>query len=67
MNLKMKITAINQAKGYFTGGGNTFLLVKTLHEENLMKRSCRKCKIWKTLFGNFCRKQYCRTQMKTTK
>lgn len=31
-----KAEAINQAKGYFTGGGNTFLLVKTLHEENLM-------------------------------
>ena len=28
--------ALNEAKGYFTGGGNTFLLVKTLHEENLM-------------------------------
>lgn len=28
--------ALNQAKGYFTGGGNTFLLVKTLHEERLM-------------------------------
>lgn len=32
-----KTEAINQAKGYFTGGGNTFLLVKNLHEENLMK------------------------------
>lgn len=32
-----KIEALNNAKGYFTGGGNTFLLVKTLHEENLMK------------------------------
>lgn len=31
-----KIKAINDAKGFFTGGGNTFLLVKTLHEENLM-------------------------------
>jgi dipeptidase E len=31
-----KINAINQAKAYFTGGGNTFLLVKILHEENLM-------------------------------
>lgn len=28
--------AIHQAKAYFTGGGNTFLLVKTLHELDLM-------------------------------
>lgn len=32
-----KIEAVNNAKGIFTGGGNTFLLVKTLHEENLME------------------------------
>ncbi|MDH6254061.1 dipeptidase E [Chryseobacterium sp. H1D6B] len=31
-----KIEALNSAQGYFTGGGNTFLLVKTLHEEGLM-------------------------------
>lgn len=31
-----KIEAVNQAKGFFTGGGNTFLLVKTLHEEGLV-------------------------------
>ncbi|MFC3157863.1 dipeptidase E [Chryseobacterium arachidis] len=31
-----KMEAINNAKGFFTGGGNTFLLVKTLHEEGLM-------------------------------
>lgn len=31
-----KIEALQQAKGFFTGGGNTFLLVKTLHEEGLM-------------------------------
>ncbi len=31
-----KPEAIADAKGYFTGGGNTFLLVKTLHGENLM-------------------------------
>ena len=31
-----KIQAIHSAKGFFTGGGNTFLLVKTLHKNNLM-------------------------------
>lgn len=29
--------AIQQAKGFFTGGGNTFLLVKQLHELQLMQ------------------------------
>ena len=28
--------AVREAKGFFTGGGNTFLLVKALHELNLM-------------------------------
>ncbi|MCJ8155080.1 dipeptidase PepE [Chryseobacterium sp. SSA4.19] len=31
-----KIEALHHAKAFFTGGGNTFLLVKTLHEERLM-------------------------------
>ncbi|PIE50612.1 MAG: dipeptidase PepE [Flavobacteriales bacterium] len=30
-------TAIQEAKAYFTGGGNTFLLVKNLHDKGLMK------------------------------
>jgi dipeptidase E len=30
------IEAVNSGKGFFTGGGNTFLLVKTLHEKKLM-------------------------------
>ena len=34
---KNPIEAINNAKGFFTGGGNTFLLVKQLHELNLMQ------------------------------
>ena len=32
-----KSEAINTTQGFFTGGGNTFLLVKTLHELNLMQ------------------------------
>lgn len=31
-----KIEAINSAHGFFTGGGNTFLLAKLLHELDLM-------------------------------
>lgn len=30
------IEAIQQAKAYFTGGGNTFLLVKALHKQGMM-------------------------------
>lgn len=30
------VEALNSAQGYFTGGGNTFLLVKMLHELKLM-------------------------------
>lgn len=32
-----KVGAINLAQGFFTGGGNTFLLVKMLHELNLLQ------------------------------
>lgn len=30
------VSAINESNGYFTGGGNNFLLVKTLHDLGLM-------------------------------
>ncbi|MFW0718288.1 dipeptidase PepE [Pedobacter sp. N23S346] len=32
-----QVMAVQNAQGYFTGGGNTFLLVKTLHEMGLME------------------------------
>lgn len=31
-----QLEAVKNGKGFFTGGGNTFLLVKTLHESGLM-------------------------------
>lgn len=31
------VKALQQAKGFFTGGGNTFLLVQQLHEQGLMQ------------------------------
>lgn len=41
-----KANAITNAKGLFTGGGNTFLLVKTLHElglMNILKENIERC------------------------
>lgn len=46
-----KYEALNLAKGYFTGGGNTFLLVKTLHEENLMTLLKHNIEIGKPYLG----------------
>lgn len=44
-------TAISEAKAYFTGGGNTFLLVKTLHEQNLMQLLKENIEIGKPYLG----------------
>ena len=37
-NFEDAAEAIKNAKGFFTGGGNTFLLTKTLHELKLMEQ-----------------------------
>lgn len=46
-----KIEAINSAQAYFTGGGNTFLLVKNLHENNLMSVLMQNVKSGKPYLG----------------
>ncbi len=46
-----KEKAVNEAKAYFTGGGNTFLLVKTLHEEGLMNILAENVKSGKPYLG----------------
>ncbi len=43
--------AIQSAKGFFTGGGNTFLLVKTLHENNLMQVLKKNVELGKPYLG----------------
>jgi len=44
-------SAINEAKAFFTGGGNTFLLVKTLHELGLMTHLSENIKLGKPYLG----------------
>ncbi|WP_316824774.1 dipeptidase PepE [Pedobacter miscanthi] len=59
LNIKVKglhefadpVEGLNKAKGFFTGGGNTFLLVKTLHELGLMKILSENIKQGKTYLG----------------
>ena len=61
-----KISAINNAKGFFTGGGNTFLLVKTLHEENLMTVLAGNVKSGKPYLGTSAGSNIAGLNMKTT-
>ncbi len=59
-------TAVNEAKGFFTGGGNTFLLVKTLHEHNLMTLLAENVKCGKPYFGTSAGSNIGGLNMKTT-
>jgi len=59
LNIKVKglheysdpVSALHGAKGFFTGGGNTFLLVKTLHELGLMRPLSENIKQGKPYLG----------------
>lgn len=60
------VSAINSGKGYFTGGGNTFLLVKTLHEENLMEILKKNVEAGKPYLGTSAGSNIGGINMKTT-
>ena len=61
-----KIDALNSAKGFLTGGGNTFLLVKTLHEENLMNILKENVEQGKPYLGSSAGSNIAGLNMKTT-
>lgn len=58
--------AVNNAPGYFTGGGNTFLLVKTLHENNLMQLIKQNVETGKPYLGSSAGSNIGGMNMKTT-
>ncbi len=61
-----KIEAVNNAQAFFTGGGNTFLLVKTLHEEGLMQVLAENVKVGKPYLGSSAGSNIAGLNMKTT-
>ena len=60
------VAAVNDAKGFFTGGGNTFLLVKTLHEKKLMQTLKENIEKGKPYFGTSAGSNIGGLNMKTT-
>ncbi|MDQ0476547.1 dipeptidase PepE [Chryseobacterium sp. MDT2-18] len=74
LNIKVKglhefenqIAAVNEAKGFFAGGGNTFLLVKTLHEKNLMQAAKENVESGKPYLGTSAGSNIGGLNMKTT-
>lgn len=61
-----KQLALDKAQGYFTGGGNTFLLVKTLHEEKLMKVMAQNIQSGKPYLGSSAGSNIAGVNIKTT-
>lgn len=60
------VEAIRNAQGFFTGGGNTFLLVKQLHELNLMNELKLKILSGTPYLGTSAGSNICGVSMKTT-
>ncbi len=58
--------AITNAQAYFTGGGNTFLLVRTLHEHSLMNVLADEVKRGKAYLGTSAGSNIGGLNMKTT-
>ncbi len=58
--------AITNAEAYFTGGGNTFLLVRTLHEHGLMNVLAEEVKRGKPYLGTSAGSNIGGLNMKTT-
>ena len=58
--------AIKQAKGIFTGGGNTFLLLKTLYDLNLIKPLKEKIESGCPYLGTSAGSNICGLNIKTT-
>lgn len=61
-----KNKAIEHAKGFFTGGGNTFLLVKTLHDLGLMNSLKKNIEKGKPYLGCSAGSNLAGINMKTT-
>jgi len=57
---------IHHAQAFFTGGGNTFLLVKTLHENNLMEALKQEIDLGKPYLGCSAGSNIGGVNMKTT-
>lgn len=74
LNIKVKglhefndpTAAVHAAQGFFTGGGNTFLLVKTLHELGMMKHLSENIKLGKPYLGCSAGSNIAGINMKTT-
>lgn len=58
--------AIQNAKGFFTGGGNTFLLVKNLHDKKLMNLLKKEVESGKPYLGTSAGSNIAGLNMKTT-